>query len=582
MPLSLIQVLMEVGALIGIIIGSVVALIGLVFLLFFFGKKRYTHAYFELQKKYSDVHNILVTDCQGMITRLGALGQYSTYYRNLHDERYKQYKDIVNKRDKDMAVSLESLKTLLEDKNYKSAKEVQEQCQISLLEFQKSVSSFNDDLNSLLRDENDTRESALPDKEMYRKIKDIYSKNQAELKPLEKSFNIIFANSEKTFSSFDVLANEAKFKEAKALLPDLEKVLKAVLAIIDDLPVLETKITKVIPAKVVDLKNSYDEMLKENYILDYLQVDEKIAEITALNEQLGEQMRLLDTSGVNENLDKIQDEINNILFCFDDEKKAKADFLSNQNTLSCSSFELEKEYSTHMRLLPKFQSTYVLNKKYVDQMIALKNDIENTGYLKRELDSYLDTSSKQPYTVITKKMHDMQNSMDKIKKTMADYSLYLASLKDESEKVYLGLRENYVKLRISQSKLRHIAVNSLILTYNPSYERLYKKIIEIDNILLTPPVDVTKAMAEYLPFVEETDALINEVIKKSDEADKAEMAFVYANAYRQEFSNSRAFLETAEQAYNEGDFQRALSASVQVVQAFSTDDSASLNGKKKR
>jgi septation ring formation regulator EzrA len=554
---------------------GVVALVAIVFLAIFIYKRRYRHNSDSIRKNYDIYHSQLTTDCKAMVLRLGTLGKYSDYYHTLYLERDKKYNDILNIRDNDMAISLNSLDTLIKDKNYKSVKEVEKQCDISINEFIQSVSNFNVDLTSLLREDTDTREASLSEKEKFRKIKDFYTIHQSELKPLEKSFNIIFTNSEKKFAEFNTLADQAKFAEAKAVLPELDKILDALLKIMDDLPLLETLVSSVVPEKLKSLRAEYDQLIKEEYTLDYLNIPSEIAEMEGEVSQISQQLILLDTTDVKERLDKIQERITDIKVKFERERQAKQKFIANQSTLSGSSFEVEKQYSRLMNQLPDYQKTYVIDKKYIDQMYALKNDIEAIGYLKRELDSYLDTSAKQPYTVITKKMSDMQLEMDKVNHTMSDYTDYLTSLKNTSQMVYQGLRDYYYKLKSAEHKVKvNIGVDSFTNSVAPKFFDLYKQIAAIDAIILKEPVDVNKAVELFNPFKEASIALIESIDKKADEAANAEAAIVYANAYRVEYTDSRTLLDTAEKAFNEGDFQRASSNALQVLKTFQSDSNS--------
>ncbi len=555
---------------------GVVAIIAIVFLAVFIYKRRYRHNSDSIRKDYDIYHSQLTTDCKAMVLRLGTLGKYSDYYHTLYLERDKKYNDILNIRDNDMAISLNSLDTLIKAKNYKSVKEVEKQCDISINEFIQSVSNFNVDLTSLLREDTDTREASLSEKEKFRKIKDFYTIHQGELKPLEKSFNIIFTNSEKKFAQFNTFTDQAKFTEAKAVLPELDKILDALLKIMDELPLLETLVSSVVPEKLKSLRAEYDQLIKEEYTLDYLNIPDEIAEMENEISQISQQLILLDTTDVKERLDKIQERITDTKIKFERERQAKQKFIANQSTLSGSSFEVEKQYSRLMNQLPDYQKTYVLDKKYIDQMYALKNDIEAIGYLKRELDSYLDTSAKQPYTVITKKMSDMQLEMDKVNHTMADYTDYLNSLKNTSQMVYQGLRDYYFKLKSTEHKVKVvIGVDSFTNSVAPKFADLYKKIASIDGIILKEPVDVNQAVELFNPFKEASIALIEDIDKKADEASNAEAAIVYANAYRVEYTDSRSLLDTAEKAFNEGDFQRASSNALQVLKTFQSDSSSS-------
>ena len=250
---------------------------------------------------------------------------------------------------------------------------------------------------------------------------------------------------------------------------------------------------------------------------------------------------------------------------------AESDFENLQNKVSDSSFELEKRYSQLMNELPQYQITYKLDQKYVDQMITLKNDIEAVGYLKRELDSYLDTSAKQPYTVITQKIHDMQSEMDKIKRTITDYSDYLDSLKSISQDIFTSIRNYYYRLKKAEYQVRMIGVNSYHAVLVPRFKDLYERLAQLNALIITTPVDVPTCQSLYQDFKNDADLLLVEINKHASDADKAEQAIVYANAFRVDFQDSRQLLDSAEAAFVEADFTRAQAIALQVIKTFGQD-----------
>ncbi len=555
--------------LLSVLIPLFVACCVIFFILFW--KRRFFKQAQNMRKDYDYYHTMLTSDCKVMVNRLGVLGKSSLEYSAMYEERNKQYENIFNKRDKDMLTALDSLDTLLSDKDYKNAKTVTKQCESSLEAYIKAITSFNDELTNLLRDDSDTRESSIVAKEKFRKIKSFYSNHQSELKLLSNSFELIFKNAEDNFAKFDDLTNEAKFKEAQTLLPQITTILDAILEIMDDLPMLVTRTISVIPEKLDKLNAVYQEMLSQNYILDYLNIPEEIREINQKLNTITERLKLLDVKGIKEELDEMQTHINDLMTKFQEEKQAKSDFENLQNKVSDSSFELEKRYSQLMNELPQYQITYKLDQKYVDQMITLKNDIEAVGYLKRELDSYLDTSAKQPYTVITQKIHDMQSEMDKIKRTITDYSDYLDSLKSISQDIFTSIRNYYYRLKKAEYQVRMIGVNSYHAVLVPRFKDLYERLAQLNALIITTPVDVPTCQSLYQDFKNDADLLLVEINKHASDADKAEQAIVYANAFRVDFQDSRQLLDSAEAAFVEADFTRAQAIALQVIKTFGQD-----------
>lgn len=562
--------LLGIGGIVSIIIGAAVLVSALVFCGIIIYKKSFRSASMTLRKEYDSYHTQLTSDCKNMVSRLKVLGDHNEYFRSQYQERQKQYDDILSKRDKDVSAQLNSLDVMVQDKNYKGYKEVESGCTKAVDDFAKAVSTFNADLNSILQDDNDIHSNAVTVKGKYRKIHEFYDFHASELKGLESSFQRIFSTSEKDFSQFDELSNQADFDNAKKILEKLDQLFTAILAVLEQLPLLEVSVTNVLPQKLDSVTEKYQEMIKDGFIVSQMKVEEKTNQMKKELNALQSQLKYLDIRGVNEKIQDIQSRITDIFADFEEERKAKEIYISKQNSLVDSSFSVEKRYARMINLLPKYQNAFVLDEKYVSQMKALKADIETIGILKRELDSYLDTSAKQPYTIITKKMTDMDSEMNKAITVMDDYSSYLNSLKSDSEEVFQGLRECFISLKKAQKEIRNINVQSYTNSLNPTFESSYKEIEEINKIALTQPIDVTTAKIRFHSFKKSVDGFIEAIKTKEEEANKAEMSIVYANVFREDYVDSRAQLEQAEQSFYEGDFTRASSIALNVIKTFST------------
>ena len=380
--------------------------IGLGLGLFFFFRKKFLSGYERMAGEYRTYHDLLTSSSKNMVNRLKALGEYSPSFLSLYQERSKQYDDILQGRDRSLSRSLEKLRKMREEKNFKAFKDLASETQIALDDYEKAVSTFNEDLSSLLRDDIDTRESSLASKTMLRRIRDFYASHEDELRPLKESFLALFENAEGIFERFEDDVNQARFKEARALLPQITSVLSAVIAIMDDLPSLVMQVDVVIPQALETMEQDYSAMLKEGYVLDYLNVTETASDIRRGLDDIRNRLCLLDTAGVKNRLEKMQNTIAEIQAKFAEEKRAKQSFLGNQTAFSDASYELEKKYSRCMNQLGEYRKTYVLDRKYVDQMYAIKDDIERIGFLKRDIDSYVDTSERRPYTLITKRIEE--------------------------------------------------------------------------------------------------------------------------------------------------------------------------------
>ena len=556
---------------IAIIVVAVFAVFLIILLSLLHHKKRIKDKVQKLCDAFDLYNSQLVTACYDMLLRIKSLSQYSRSYELKYSENQKKYDELLNKKAVYIKGLTDNLKALLVAKNYADLKTYLSACEKEVTEFGSFVGVLNADLQQTLQEDRETREACLVVKEKYRTIHEFYNTNINDLKPLEKPFNIIFSRADKFFVNFDSLLDHAQFQEANQLLPNQEKVFDAVLNVMNDLPNLANLIFVVIPAKIDSIIEEVQQMVKEQYVLDNLNIPKFIKGVRKVLETEVKKLEMLDTFEVNKNLMSIQDSLHDLELKLEEEKEAKQKFLADQDTLSVSSYEIEKKYSRLVNSLANYQKAYMLDKKKVDSLLILRNDIETVGYLKRELDSYLDAGNKQPFSVITSRVTKMREEIAKVVETMQEYQDYLDKVKSDSESIYSKIRELYLSLKQTQYKIRvSIGSKSISDIYLKRILVLFDNLKTIDNLLTSQPVDVYNAKALFNSVNEKYTAITQEVNELDIKCKKAESSILYANAYRVDFFDSRPNLDRAEKAFIEGDFDRATSEAIKVLDTFKT------------
>ncbi len=567
-------ILMNGASIAAISVSSLVLVAGIVVGIILLHKHRFSSASTNLRNTYTEIHFRLTNNCATSLKRLEVLGQNSDYYKNIYADRQKQYQEIMERKDKSISQFLDSLDELVKNKDYKRVHEIEGDISRDLVTFNKAVSTFASDLSTLLQEDDVTNSSSVPVKAKHRQVETFYNEHKNELKGSGKSFEYIIADSKAKLEKFQTLTNEAKYPEAKDVLKELDQILTATVEVMDQLPLLEASIYTVLPNKISDLIETYRQMKEENYVIDFLHVDEKVDQMKQDIEVLKGKVEYLDLGGVKDKVDEIQSEITDLNAAFEEEKIAKINFLNAHSTMDDSTYDDEKRYSKLMLSLPKYQQVYLLNQKYVDQMQSLKTDIENIGILKRQLDSYLDTSNRQPYTLIMKKATEMRTEMTKCERTMKDYEGYVNSLKQSTEEIYQGLRQAVVDIVKTRNKIRMLGIDDFLKSSDLKINRLLAVVKDISDKLQVLPLDVTDLLTNYNSFHDDCTVFLSDSNKRLEEAYKAEQAIVYANAYRMDYTDCDKLVSEAERAYFESDFSRAYSKAIEANQSFNKTLSA--------
>lgn len=550
-------ILMSTPLIVTTIVICVVAAAVIVALCFFLHKHHFSSASNNLRKVYDEVHIQLTSQCEKCFVRLETLGKASEFYQNIYDEKHKTYVESLLIKDKSFDERLKVLDDLVKAKDYRQVREKESEISSELSAFKKTVSNFAADLSTLLQEDSTTIDTAIPVKSKYRTICEFYNNRKDELKGLEFSFETIIETAQNDLAKFSQLTDEAKYDEAKEIVSKLDTLLTATVDIMEQLPLLQASVVTVLPSKIDDIENTYNKMLAEGYVVYHLDIPEKVSAMRSDVETLTEKLRYLDVAGVKEKIDEIQTEITDLNAAFEAEVLAKENFDKSKYLMDDSNYNDARVYSKLMNALPEYQTAYILDQKYVTQMKNLKNDIENIGYLRRELDSYLDTSNRKPYTVIMDKMSNMRTEITKVERTMGDYKSYLDDLKNKTEGIYQGLRTCTVDLLKIRNQIRHVGIDSLLSTYDIRINYFFEQITDIGSRLVVLPLDVTTIYRDYCALRDNFQTFADDIKSRLDDASKAEQTIVYTNTFRTEYQDCDSQLRQAEKSYYECDFSRA-------------------------
>ena len=551
------------------VLGGVAILLAIFFAVMLLHKKSYFAAAANLRESYKELNNQLTSFCKTNLTRLETLGKHSQTLQNTYDERKKQYDEIYQRKDRAILNSLNSIDELLKDKDFRQVREIERDVEADIQAYARTISSFSADLSTLLQEDTDIHSSAVAVKSKLRQIREFYQGHSMELKGLEDSFEIILQDADNAIEKFNELADCTKYDEAKEVLKELDGILTATVSIMDQLPLLQASVTTVLPNKLDELMNTYQEMLENQYVVEYLDVERKVSDMRHELDLLRSKLAFLDISGVKDEIDALQTEITDINAAFEQEKQAKENFLHSQSYLDESTYSIESSYSRHINNIRKLQSVYLLDQKYVDQMYALKSDVESIGFLKRDLDSYLDTSNRKPYTIIMKKLSEMKSEVTKTNRTMSDYQSYLNSLKVTIDQVFSGLQECFVNLSVRRQKVRLLGVETYRVSTKPKFDRFFDTICEIAKMLEVFPLNVPEIDAKFRSFQSDCKYFLSDIDQNLEYADGAEQGIVYGNFYRIEFNDCDSMLRSAENDYQSGNFKQSFEIVSKVLATWS-------------
>ena len=566
--------------LIFLIIGAIIVFGVLFFLLYHFviSRNRIKHQVRELQKKYSYLDALLIGQDSQYIHRLEIISRTNLLYVDKHEQFSRRFKEIYENDDKFAESMLKQLNALINNKQFKNIKTVISDTKKAMKVFEDKVNSLDNDLYTLIKPEEDSRQSILKLKENYRRVKQTFYANSSDLDLVSSSINQVFDKLDQMFVEFETHIESAEYDDAQALLPTIGKVVSALESALSQLPNLCILVNTVIPEKITDLKKEYDELEAKGLPLFNLSFQMKVGEWNNDLNIIRTRLTKLQIANIMESLDALQSEIEEMRELINNEESDKEFFEEHHQRVYQSVVDLEKAFLKICSLLPEIYKTYVVTDDRKEKVEQLKQTMNALGTTKQSLDNYVHSSLKQPFSTLKSKLDELSSHYETAKEGMEEFKQYVEFLKTSSEEAYTLVFVYYYRLKQVEGLLREIAIPDFSEPYSLRIEDCYDLLNEIDKAIKVQPIAVDEINEKVNVLKSNANALFDEIENKFREMQLAESAIVYANRDRNHQDDVHQQLSALEKDFYHGEFVKVYHDANAIFKRMHVEDSGAQNG----
>ncbi len=547
------------GATVGVVLGVIggVIVLGVLFVLlyiFVISRNSVKKQIRELEKKYSYLDALLIGQDSQYIHRLEIISRSNLLYVDKYSEFSKRFKEIFENDDKFAESMIRQLKSLVENNQYKNIKLVINDAKKTIAIFEEAVNELDKDLYNVIKPEEEARQIIIRIKENYRRVKQIFYSNSNDLELVGASFTKVFDRLDQSFTEFEAHIESAEYEEANALIPVVDQVVQALSTALEELPNLCILVENVIPEKIKELSDNYIAVEKSGVPLFNLsywkKVDRWNAEVADVRQRLVD----LNTAGCKDELNRIIDEIEDIKQLLNTEVDDKDIFEKESGELYTKVINLEKEFLKICSLLPEIRAVFEVSEEQIANIDILKENMNKLGSSKRSLDNFIHSGTKQPYSVLRKKLAELQSDYDIAKTSLDSFTAYLDSLKTNSEEAYSLVFVYYYRCKQIESTLREIGIPEIYNDFQGQLETCYELLNEIDKTLKIQPIQVAYINEKVEELKKLSNNFFEDVENKYREEQLAESAVVYANRDRNHQTDVHQQLCVLEKQFFAGEF----------------------------
>lgn len=547
-------------AIVTIIIVSVLALAGLSVLLYFsvFSKLNIKRQARDLCGRFEREHALLFGDVLAYVRRLETISTMNLVYVEEYATWSSSFKNVRDSMDALAQATANSVKDLLTDRRFKELKNYLPSAKKTIGEYEDKVETLYKGLKDKFIVEENVSSLSLRCKESFRQVKQEFYLKSTDLSILTTSFDLLFKKVSDLLDEADAHIENARYEEAEGIYKNkIAPVVNKVRSIIKVLPEICIQITNILPDKINSLNERYEQMIKDGYPLNHIMLKKTIPDMNEELKSIATQVKTLNVTGVQDKFDSMTERIDNYQAQFDEEIKARTAFEAENLQASNKETETQNNYLNLVHALPKIKSIYLLDGDDQEKLNAIERSIDSAAVSKRNLDTFIHSGTKQPFTILLSRMNALKEQSGEASEQIAAFQAYLRSLKADCEKAAKALQTYNESIRDAEARVREMNLSSMSEKYTHLFEEVSSLLGGLYTTLKATPIDVKKVNADYAELVSKGDYLISSL--KDDEAamKNAEEAVVHANRFRANDGSNNATLSQAETLFLDGHFQEA-------------------------
>ena len=401
-------------------------------------------------------------------------------------------------------------------------------------------------------------------KEKYRQTIDQFESIRFKVEEFVPSLLDIFNEVDDSFVQLEGMMNNQRFEDAKNFTGEIEERVDWLNQRLEDLPSYIAVVRQYIPKKINHIDTLIEEMSKESFSLNQLEVDSRYDSIKKTLEECVVHINHLELDDMGTILQGEADAIDRLIHDLEVEQQAYHEFKEKWDACYSLITEIYDQYKQALIDSNRINSLYVINEEHI------------------EIDERF-----QEFDKILRESYDLEEEMNKGDFAYSQMIAKVELLKDRASvhqddlntffafRDHLYLQEqraideleniNIVLLEIkSEIKHKHLPVNNE--SYKDYIQDSYDKAAQIQAYRMNRPVELSELSKRVDGARDVIYKLYDNVHNLIVTAEMVEEAIVFGNRYRSTFLEVNTELTKAEVLFRNGEYTKALSTAVDIIE----------------
>lgn len=484
------------------------------------------------------------------------------------EEKYQKwqdkFEDIKTKELPKIDDMLIELDTLIDKKEYKTAKFRIAKCEMEVYKVREQANDLLDQIKEITLSEEKYRSIITKLKTQYRKLNQEYQEHKNLYEEMAEAIELQLENIEKRFLDFEKAMDQNEYTEVVHIVKALDTMIDHMSIVIDEVPDLMLMCKQLIPQRLKEIVETKDQMTALGYPLEYMNLDYNLEEARKNVETILDRIKVLNLEDCMFELKTILDYLDSIFVDFEKERLSRKVYEETSADFAKKLKKTGKLVKDIYDQLDDIKNMYDLNEEDVKIIDEVNKDLVGIQDDYKKMDDQVKNHAT-PYSVVHKEVDTLSIRLKQVEATLDVALKSLGNMYEDEQRAREQLNEIDNILKECKERMREYKLPIISDHYFVELSEANEAIQEVIRELSRKPIVIKTLNTRVDTARDLVLKLYHTTLSMIKQAKLCEIAIVYGNRYRGLHEDIRRGLEKATNLFYKGDYMNSLNLCVETI-----------------
>jgi len=484
------------------------------------------------------------------------------------EEKYQKWQDkfeeIKTKELPKIDDMLIELDTLIDKKEYKTAKFRIAKCEMEVYKVREQANDLLDQIKEITLSEEKYRSIITKLKTQYRKLNQEYQEHKNLYEEMAEAIELQLENIEKRFLDFEKAMDQNEYTEVVHIVKALDTMIDHMSIVIDEVPDLMLMCKQLIPQRLKEIVETKDQMTAQGYPLEYMNLDYNLEEARKNVETILDRIKVLNLEDCMFELKTILDYLDSIFVDFEKERLSRKVYEETSADFAKKLKKTGKLVKDIYDQLDDIKNMYDLNEEDVKIIDEVNKDLVGIQDDYKKMDDQVKNHAT-PYSVVHKEVDTLSIRLKQVEATLDVALKSFGNMYEDEQRAREQLNEIDNILKECKERMREYKLPIISDHYFVELSEANEAIQEVIRELSRKPIVIKTLNTRVDTARDLVLKLYHTTLSMIKQAKLCEIAIVYGNRYRGLHEDIRRGLEKATNLFYKGDYMNSLNLCVETI-----------------